>query len=329
MRKSIWKKIGLGLVILLVLVLTACNDSVTATPSANNNPPTTAFKVNANQPQVTITAPPNKRLGYVDSSPAIVDGVEISAADFNKALDTARVTSEEQAGGTLDWNTPDNQKQLQDLRQQVLEGLINYQVVANQAQKENVAASPADIQSHLDDFRQQLGGDIAYQNWLTKRFLSDADQRNAIVQVVIFEKMEALHSAVEDKAEQVHVRHILLQTEAEAKKIYDQLRSGADFAALAKQFSLDAASASKGGDLDFIFPGQTAQYGPDFERVAFALKPNEFSGPIKTPLGYHIIQSLGKEVRPLPFDYVQQRKSEAFSNYIKTLRDKAKIEKKL
>ncbi|MEI6045819.1 MAG: peptidylprolyl isomerase, partial [Chloroflexota bacterium] len=256
-------------------------------------------------------------------------GKEISAADFNHALDTARVTTEEQAGGSLNWSTADNQALLQNLREQVVEGLINYQVVAAQAQKENLTVSATEIQARLDDFKQQLGGLVAYQNWLARCFLTEADQRYAITQLLTFEKMEGKHSAAEHKAEQVHLRHILVQTEAEAQTIYNQLRSGADFAAMARQFSLDAASASKGGDLDFIFAGQTIQYGPDFERVAFALKTNEISGPIKTPLGYHIIQVLGKEVRPLPFDLVQQRKAEAFSAYIKSLRDKAKIEKKL
>jgi parvulin-like peptidyl-prolyl isomerase len=260
---------------------------------------------------------------------AIVDGVEINAAEFNHALDTARVSYEEEEGNPVDWSTPDNQKTLQSMREDVLEGLINYQVVAEQAQKENITATPDEIQARLDDFKQQLGGPDAYQSWISRRFLADEDQRKAITQLIIFEKMEDRHSQVEDKAEQVHLRHIQLQTEAEAKQIYDKLRAGADFAALARQFSLDITTASRGGDLDFIFPGQTAQYGPDFERVAFSLKTNEISGPVKTPIGYHILQSLGKEVRPLPFDLVQQRKEEAFEGYIKTLRDKAKIEKKL
>ena len=310
----------------LTLLLLACGEASSATTVSTVG---AVVKVNPIQPQATITPPSNKRTGYADGAVARVEGIEISAAEFNHALDTARVSTEEQASGALDWNSADNQKLLQNLREQILEGLINYQVVANQARKEDFAVSQADVQSRLDDFKQQVGGPIGYQNWLIRRFLSEDDQRSAITQLLLFEKMEGRHSVVDDKAEQVHARHILLQTEAEARNIFDKLRSGADFSALARQFSLDAASASKGGDLDFIFPGQTAQYGPDFERVAFALKVNEISGPIKTPLGYHIIQSLGKETRPLPFDLVQERKGEAFSVYIKTLRDNSKIEKLL
>ncbi len=304
----------------LLLLLTACGESAPATPTP------IIIKNNAT-PVPTITAAPNRKIGYADSAVAKVDGTEISPAEFNRALDTARATSEEQAGGMLDWNTPDNQKQLQELRQQVLDGLVNYQLIAVQAQKENVTATPNEIQTRLEDFKQQLGSPSNYQNWLTRRYLSENDQREAITQVLIFEKMSDKHSRADDKAEQVHIRHILVPTKGEADALFNQLRSGADFAKLAKQFSLDASSASKGGDLDFIFPGQTAQYGPDFEKVAFALKPNEYSGPIKTPLGYHIIQSLGKEIRPLPFDLVQQHKAEAFAAYIQSLRDKAKIEK--
>ncbi len=327
MKKVLKSQVFLLAGLWLALLLVACNDASTPTSAARISQPNVAVKPNPTQTLVAPTV--NARIGYAQDSVAKVENVEISAAEFNKALDTARVTVEEQQGGTVDWNTADNQKTLQSLREEVVEGLINYQVVATQAQKENVSASATEVQARLDDLKQQLGGDIAYQNWLARRFLSEADQRRATEQLIIFEKMEERHSPVDDKAEQAHVRHILVQTEGEARMIFDRLRSGGDFGALAKQFSLDQTSASKGGDLDFIFPGQTIQYGPDFERVAFALKPNEISGPTKTPLGYHIIQSLGKEVRPLPFDLVQQRKADAFAAYIKTLRDKAKIEKLL
>ncbi|GAB4254292.1 MAG: peptidylprolyl isomerase [Acidobacteriota bacterium] len=99
--------------------------------------------------------------------------------------------------------------------------------------------------------------------------------------------------------EQVHARHILIQIEddneeaarKEAEEILRQLRQGADFEKLAREHSDDPGSAAKGGDLGFFGRGQMV---PEFERVAFSLKPGEISDLVRTPFGFHIIQTLEK-----------------------------------
>jgi foldase protein PrsA len=89
------------------------------------------------------------------------------------------------------------------------------------------------------------------------------------------------------------VRHILVKTRAEATKIYDQLKAGADFATLAKQKSLDPGSKSNGGKLT-VSRGQTVA---PFDQTAFLLPTNSISRPVKTEFGFHVIQPLG-EVKP-------------------------------
>lgn len=110
--------------------------------------------------------------------------------------------------------------------------------------------------------------------------------------------------------ERVQVRHILLKTtdkpQAEVEKIrkraedlLKQIKSGADFADLAKKNSEDTGSAVKGGDLGFILRGQTV---PEFEKTAFSLKPGEVSNLVTTMYGFHILRVEAKEparVRPL------------------------------
>ncbi len=77
----------------------------------------------------------------------------------------------------------------------------------------------------------------------------------------------------------------------EANKIYDQLQKGANFAALAKQYSKDPGSAVRGGDLGWFGKGQMV---PEFDKAAFSGKVGVVQKPIKTNYGYHIIKVTGK-----------------------------------
>jgi peptidyl-prolyl cis-trans isomerase D len=99
--------------------------------------------------------------------------------------------------------------------------------------------------------------------------------------------------------EQVRASHILLKTEgkteADVKKLADDLaakaKAGADFAALAKQYSEDDTNNTKGGDLDFFGKGQMV---PEFDQVAFALQPGQISDAFKTSFGYHVVKLVEK-----------------------------------
>jgi len=87
--------------------------------------------------------------------------------------------------------------------------------------------------------------------------------------------------------EEVHAKHILVDSEAEAKKIIGQLKGGADFASLAKQYSKDPAGAQQGGDLGFF---KKSEMVPEFADAAFALQPGQVSQqPIHSQFGWHVI----------------------------------------
>ena len=87
--------------------------------------------------------------------------------------------------------------------------------------------------------------------------------------------------------EEVHAKHILVDNEAEAKKIIADLKGGADFAALAKQHSKDPGGAQQGGDLGFFKKGEMV---PEFATAAFALQPGQVSQtPVHSQFGWHVI----------------------------------------
>lgn len=90
-----------------------------------------------------------------------------------------------------------------------------------------------------------------------------------------------------DQAEQVQASHILADTLETANTVRAKLEAGGDFAALAKEYSLDAGTRDKGGELGWFGRGQMVK---EFEEAAFSLKKGELSQPVKTTYGYHIIR---------------------------------------
>jgi peptidyl-prolyl cis-trans isomerase C len=129
--------------------------------------------------------------------------------------------------------------------------------------------------------------------------------------------------------EEVRARHILVETEEEAKAILEQLKGGANFAALAKEKSKDPGGAD-GGDLGFFAKGQMV---PEFSEVAFKMFEGQLSNPVKSQFGWHIIKMEEKRKRPVPdYDKVKDQ-IEAYvgrraqTEFVAQLREAAKIER--
>jgi peptidyl-prolyl cis-trans isomerase C len=130
--------------------------------------------------------------------------------------------------------------------------------------------------------------------------------------------------------EEVHARHILVETEEEAKAIREELEKGADFAELAKSKSKDPGAAAEGGDLGFFTKDQMV---PEFADAAFKLEKGKLSEPVKSSFGWHIIKVEDKRTRPIPdFEQVKPQienfvARKAQSEYLAKLREGAKIER--
>ncbi|WP_321963036.1 peptidylprolyl isomerase [Paraburkholderia sp. J7] len=145
------------------------------------------------------------------------------------------------------------------------------------------------------------------------------------------------------KLVQTHVRHILLRvgdgmSEPQARQklleIRQELAAGGDFAKFARTYSQDG-SASQGGDLGWISPGETV---PEFERAMNTLQDGQLSEPIRTEYGYHLIQVLGRrdaegsiaQQMELARQAIGQRKAEqAYADWLRQLRDSAYVSYKI
>ncbi|MBS0345802.1 MAG: peptidylprolyl isomerase [Proteobacteria bacterium] len=148
-------------------------------------------------------------------------------------------------------------------------------------------------------------------------------------------------SVAPTQVQQTHARHILIKTsevvsDTEARRRLVELRErvvqgGANFAELAKIHSADL-SASKGGDLGWIYPGDTV---PEFEQAMDALKPGETSQPVQSPFGWHLIQVEERRTQDVSEDRkraaarnaLRERKmDEAYQDWLRQLRDRAYVE---
>src|SRR5580692_7533883 len=199
----------------------------------------------------------------------------------------------------------------------VLSFLIDMKVVAKAAEDEKIADN--------DDFKKRLA---FTRNRLLMDSLLASKGKAATTD-------EAMKKVYEDASKQisgeqeVHARHILVESEDEAKAVKAELDKGADFAELAKKKSKDPG-ASDGGDLGFFTKDQMV---PEFSAVAFALEPGKISDPVKSQFGWHIIKVEEKRNRKAPdFDQVKAqietyvtRKAQA--DYVAKLREAAKIER--
>ena len=143
--------------------------------------------------------------------------------------------------------------------------------------------------------------------------------------------------------QQTRVRHILIKvseivSESEARHkmegLYERIRHGEKFAELARIHSQDG-SATKGGDLGWIYPGDTV---PEFERAMDELKPGEVSRPVKSPFGLHLIEVLERRVQDVSVDrqkavarqVLRERKlDEAYQDWLRQARDRAYVELRL
>jgi len=139
---------------------------------------------------------------------------------------------------------------------------------------------------------------------------------------------------------QTHARHILIKTneltsESDARtrllQLKERIDNGVKFDELARLHSEDA-SASKGGDLGWINPGDTV---PDFEKAMNALQPGEVSAPIQSPFGWHLIQVLERRDQDVTQERqklmarqaIRERKAEeAFQDWVRQIRDSAYVE---
>jgi peptidyl-prolyl cis-trans isomerase C len=207
--------------------------------------------------------------------------------------------------------TPDIEKQIKD-------EVIAREIFIQEAQKQGLDTT--------DDYKVQM--ELARQTILIRDLFTNYQKANAVTDDEVkaeYDKFAAANSGKEYKA-----RHILVETEAQAKAIIAQIKKGAKFEDIAKKSSKDPGSGAKGGDLDWA---PASNYVAEFAQALTQLTKGKMTEtPVKSQFGYHIIRLDDVREAQLPkledvkAQIAQQLQQQKLAKYQSDLRSKAKIE---
>ncbi len=202
-----------------------------------------------------------------------------------KAIPSARV--DEFVAALTQQGRPDSP----ELRTAVRDELIAREIFMQEAEKKGLSRH-ADVQRQLDSARQDILIRALIRDQLKTNPVTDADIKAE------YDKLAKASGGKEYKA-----RHILVDGEAEAKAITEQLKKGASFEELAKK-SKDTGSAARGGDLDWASPDS---YVKPFSDALVKLEKGKMTdAPVKSDFGWHVIRLDDvRDVQPPPLEQVK------------------------
>ena len=206
--------------------------------------------------------------------------------------------------------------------------LIQEDLVKGYARDHNITVDRSEVTRSLTDLRSALGDTLDQQ--LAAEGLTERDLTDIVGRILLFNQVQkAVAASRVDDAQvrrlyqeqrlqftQIHAKHILVKTRAQALAIEQQVTAN-NFGRLAERDSIDTGSGSNGGDLGTI---QASGLDNTFVQAALALDPGQISEPVHTRFGWHIIQLVSVDVQPL--DQVRDQltgplQAKAFTDWLK------------
>ena len=206
----------------------------------------------------------------------------------------------------------------EQMRNMVRDELVNREIIAQEAQKSGIAKSQ-EVQAQLDIARQEVIVGAYIRDYVRKNPVTDAD---------VQKEYDKAKSGTGDK--EYRARHILVDSEDQAKSLIADLKKGGKFDELASKNSKDTGTKDRGGDLDWNVPGT---FDKQFAEAMVKLEKGKYTeAPVRTRFGFHVIQL--DDVRPVKFPALaevkqrlqQQLVQVKIDELIRGLRSKAKIE---
>lgn len=334
--------IRVALALLLATAAAACRNAAPPAPQPADTAPAPAQ-----------AAAPKAVPEVLPDTIAVVNGDAIEKAEFEQAIKAV----EQRAGGPI----PADQRDA--VYRGVLDDMVAYRLLRQEAQERKVAVADAEVGERLKALQQQFGTEAAFEQALKaqqttlEKVRDDARTDLAVAKLLEDEvtrqvavapaEISAFYERNPERFKQpeaVRASHILVivpsgtdakgraALRARAEEAHKAARAGQDFAKLAARYSQDA-SAQQGGDLGFFPRGRMV---PAFEQAAFALQPGEVSDLVETEFGFHVIKvTERREARTVPFAEAtgqierflqQQKRQEKAKAFVDGLKAKGKVE---
>jgi hypothetical protein len=200
----------------------------------------------------------------------------------------------------FDFNSPAGRRALEVLHEDSLDELIDDEVAALEAPKEGVTPPKDYIDQQMGQARQAAGfsDDASWEKDLESRGTSMAEIRHNLEKAYLLDQMTKKHGTAPNQETWLKTAHILVgpKDKALADSIYQQLQNGGDFAALAKQYSIDQATRNNGGVVGFVSPDRIDVATSNLLK---SLKDGATAPPLGTRQGWEIIRVLSRELRPV------------------------------
>jgi parvulin-like peptidyl-prolyl isomerase len=298
-------------VMLAGLVMVACE----STPVKRAGVPTAT--AGAAQPQAAAPTP-------VPQGPAaVVNGQEIPMTAFLREVGKRQAPLIQRG---VNVNTAQGKAELEQVKQQTLDNLIDDLLVLQDAAKQGVAVSDAEVEAEIQKGISTAGGQAKFEEQLKREGQTLDDARSTVRVQLLYQKMIAKVAGNLQTSEQVHARHILVNSAGVAQALLQQLRGGTDFGQLAQQASLDTTTQANAGDLGWFPRGKLI--AKELEDAAFALQPGQMSEVVQSALGYHIVQTLERDpARKLEGADLVDAQRLAVENWLNGLRAQAKVQR--
>lgn len=267
--------------ILIAVVLIAALVGFFAFNNSKNKP---VSDVSANAPPVTETASASD-MGTASAETA---GKAPSESDPVVAkVDGENILRSEVVEFMKNFPPQMQQMPVEALFPMALEQVVTAKIVDEKAAKESDLANNAEVTKRLADARTQIIRTVFLEQEIEKQVTDDRLRKS-------YDEFRK----TQESTPEVRARHILVETEDQAKDIITKLSEGAKFEDLAKQQSKDPSNKDQGGDLGYFGKAMMVK---EFADAAFAMDKGEISKtPVKTQFGYHVIEVLDKRNKPVP-----------------------------
>lgn len=283
---------------------------------------------------------------------AEVNGEKITQADYDKLYAVIKADYESTQGVTLD-NSKDKTI-IDKLKNSTYDNLVMQKLIRQDAAKKGIKVDSKEVDqyiSYIKESKNQTDKE-GFKKFLAETKFTEAGLReyletqqlnsklsDKVTGTVTVSDAEARKYYDKNKSEfqdkgGIQIYHILVKDEKTAQEIIDKLNNGGDFAALAKEYSIDTSNKDKGGDLGIV--NEDTNFVTEFKTAALALKPGEITKkPVKSEYGYHIIKAGEKKdatqktfeesKTEIKTNLEKEQKDKLFNEYLTNLKKGAKI----